>query len=129
VRRVQFSLRGMLISLTVLSILTSAAVQWWRQPYVLYGTYPNGVRAWEQTNQRTFDGRLVSLGIIRYYHNGQRAYEYASADDTKRFWSPEGNGIEEDDFWRLYHSHLLPYVKRDPRSRHAWPFERRSQGK
>ena len=118
----------MLISLTVLSILSGAAVQWWRKPYVLYGTYPNGVRAWEQTNQRTFDGQLMRLSLVRYYADGRKAYEYNLADDAEKFWSPTGEPIGSDEWSRLYHAGL-PRVDRDPGSRHAWPFERGSHGK
>jgi hypothetical protein len=48
------------------------------RPYVLTGTYPNGVRAWEQWNRRRLDGKLERIATIRYYRNGQKSYEYTS---------------------------------------------------
>ena len=60
--------------------------------------------------------------MIRYYRSGRKAYEYHAAQHKTFYWSPEGQSIESDAFWKLY-SAEQPFPDRDARSRHPWPIE------
>lgn len=111
----RFSLRTLLIVLTVLSVLMGAGVRWWVTPYVLFGTYPDGVRAWEQTMQRTLKGGAKRIKMVRYYRNGRKGFDYDAQTDTARYWSPTGAAISEEECWKFF-IREGPSPELDPRS-------------
>jgi hypothetical protein len=117
----RYRLRSLLIAITVISALLGMAVQWWRKPYVLFGTYSNGVRAWEQTERRTFDGRTEWLSTTRYYPNGRKSFESHSIDGVRRYWSPAGDPVSGEEWWQTSYPALVPVPDRDPTSRRPWP--------
>jgi hypothetical protein len=117
-RRFQISLRSVFVAMLAACIALTIA-QWWFQPYVLTGSYSNGVRAWEQWNRRTISGRLTRLAMIRYYASGQKAYEYR--DGKERYWSHAGEPIDRDTFWK-HHAEDSLIQPQDKDSRHPWPY-------
>jgi hypothetical protein len=120
--RFQYGLRTLLLAFVVLSAVIAITIQWWTKPYVLTGTYPNGIRAWEQWNRRTLDWRLERIATIRYYRNGQQSYEYRLSTDQALFWTPDGKPTSSEEFWNHFTAEW-PVPERDLDSQHPWPFD------
>jgi hypothetical protein len=117
----RFRLRTLLIVVFVVAVLLTG-VRWWFQPYSLTGSYPNGVRAWEQWHRRTLRYGLHHIATIRYYPNGQKAYEIYRSDDVKRYWSRAGEAIDQVTFYQQRDIGELLEFSRDPQSDFPWPY-------
>ena len=92
----RFSLRFLMLAVLFFGLVLGVVVQWWTRPYVLTGSYANGVRAWEQWERRTLTLKLQNVKTVRFYSNGQRGYEYDFADGKSKYWSPDGQPISEE---------------------------------
>jgi hypothetical protein len=96
-------------------------IRWWTTPYVLTGTYPNGVRAWEQWERRTVSGKIEHLATVRYYTSGQKSFEYR--DGMKTYWSPAGVPIDVEEWPQHFWEDSPEVVEQDSHSRRPWPFQ------
>ena len=111
--RFRFSLRFLMLSVFCFALVVGGAVRWWTRPYAMTGTYPNGVRAWEQWERRTLTLKLQHLKTVRFYSNGQRGYEYADGETS--CWSPDGQPVSEEE-WLEYSSEDLATEVKDDQS-------------
>lgn len=119
-RRPRLTVRTTLILVAVACIVGGISVHAWTRPYVLTGSYPNGQRAWEQWERRTLSGQIEHVRTIRWYPNGQKAYDVRNADaitQMKSYWSPEGNPIADPNEWWKEYSSYLPERPQDPGSK------------
>ena len=97
-RSFRFSLRALLIAVACFGVLLGMALSWWTRPYALTGTHSNGIRAWEQWERRTSSLKIVHIRLIRFYRNGQKAYDCEYADPDPQYWSPEGQPTTEREY-------------------------------
>jgi len=115
----RYRLRTLMIAIAVVA-LAITAVLWWRKPYVLRATYPNGTIAWEQWERRSFAGRPEYLHITWYYTNGQKSSENKSGSFKR--WSPDGRPITSDEWAEFVLEDCGGiFPDRDSISRRRWP--------
>lgn len=110
-RRLQFSLRSLLLATAGVALVLGVVVGWWTRPYSLTGTHPNGVRGWETWERRTVTLRIAHIRTVLFHSSGQKGYEYA--DDEVRCWSPEGEPITEKRFMRYFWEEGLDEIPPD----------------
>lgn len=106
-------------------IFVGLAVHVWTRPYVLIGSYSNGQRAWEQWERRKLSGQIEHVRTVRWYPDGQKAFEVRNASakaPTKYYWSPAGEKIADPNQWWKEYSSSLPERPQDPGS--TRPFNR-----
>ncbi len=117
----RYRLRTLLLSILVIAVLLTG-IRWWFQPYALTGSYPNGARAWEQWQRRTAGYGLQHLATIRYYSNGQKAYEINRGDNVKHYWLRNGEPIDQMTFYGQPDVDEVFTQPRDTQSDFPWPY-------
>lgn len=92
----RFGMRELLLTVSCIGLLLALVIRWWTLPYALTGSHPNGACAWEQWERRTVTMTIVHVKTVRYYRNGQKAYEF-EAGGKSQCWSPRGQSVSENE--------------------------------
>lgn len=99
----RFSLRSLFVAITFLTISLTVISVWWPRPFVLTGSHSNGTRAWEQWGRRTLLlNEYQHIKTVRFYSNGQRGMEFVSRGNSAVYWSPDGESISEEEWYRFF---------------------------
>ena len=97
VPRVQFSLRTFMFAVICLAC-TIVGVSWWTRPFIVTTeSYPNGSRASIMWRRRTLLFKTTHERTVRFYPNGELAFEFANGKKT--YWAPDGKEISSGE-WR-----------------------------
>jgi hypothetical protein len=112
--RLRYGLRTLLAATAVVSLVLSLFLNWWTRPYAITGTYSNGVRAWEQWERRTVTGRIQHFKTLRWYRNGQIAFEHDVERARLRVWSPKGQPLSNVQEGQNYMLNDLSQAGGDP---------------
>jgi hypothetical protein len=94
----RYRLRTLLIVVAIVALATQG-LRLWRLPHAFIGTYPNGVRAWEQWHRRNFTGGEEYQFIVRYYTDGRISLDTRTGQT--RYWSPDGRRISVDEWTKF----------------------------
>jgi hypothetical protein len=106
----RYRLRTLLIVLA-LGLPTLALTAWRLLPYSRTGSYPNGIHAWEQWEQRSLSGQANRIAMIRRYPSGRKAFEFRSG--VKTYWLEDGRVVTEEEWWTLNSISPMFYVPED----------------
>ena len=109
--RLQFAVSILVPGFAVTAVAIAIFLHW-TKPYAIIATYPNGQCAYEQWERRTLSGKIEHIKTLRWFPDGELAFEGTAGGRDKVYWTPDGERFDGTNReaaieWHQQYGHLI----------------------